>query len=139
MKVSAQKLCFRRMTPSNIISMPSRVTLLLLLSQCFYSAHPFLHQNSATPPRPFSFQANNSIGRQDLEGLKVPELKDRLRLMGLKVGGRKSELIDRILLSSSEGDGEGKQVLIEEEQLQKPEAHYATLPSDAVVILACKS
>ena len=32
-----------------------------------------------------------------LEELTVPSLKERLRAKGLKVGGRKAELIDRLL------------------------------------------
>eukprot|EP00978_Attheya_sp_CCMP212_P022458 scaffold67023_cov45-Attheya_sp.AAC.1 len=35
-----------------------------------------------------------------LKALKVPELKDRLRARGLKVGGNKSDLIDRLIMSS---------------------------------------
>jgi len=53
--------------------------------------------------------------------------------MGMKVGGRKSELIDRLL--------EENDVLLEE---GKPPAaavanNYSNIPNDAVVILACKS
>lgn len=44
--------------------------------------------------------------REDLEQLTVPLLKDRLRTQGLKVSGRKSELIDRLLESSISVKGE---------------------------------
>ena len=35
--------------------------------------------------------------RDELQALKVPELKDRLRAKGLKVSGAKAELIERLL------------------------------------------
>ena len=38
--------------------------------------------------------------REDLEGLTVPVLKDRLRAQGLKVGGKKAELVERLLESA---------------------------------------
>ena len=38
--------------------------------------------------------------RADLEGLTVPVLKDRLREQGLKVGGKKAELVERLLESA---------------------------------------
>ena len=44
---------------------------------------------------------------EDLNALRVPELKDRLRDLGLKVGGRKAELIERLqshYLSTSTGE-----------------------------------
>ena len=37
--------------------------------------------------------------RDDLTSLTVPQLKDRLRDKGLKLGGKKAELIDRLLSS----------------------------------------
>lgn len=41
---------------------------------------------------PEHHDANNG----DLKSLTVPELKDLLRSKGLKVGGKKSELIERL-------------------------------------------
>ena len=38
-----------------------------------------------------------AASRADLEGLTVPVLKDRLRAQGLKVGGKKAELVERLL------------------------------------------
>ena len=61
----------------------------------------------------------------DLEDLRVPELKDRLRSLGQKVGGKKAELIER--LRSAEGMD------------PPPPPAYDAVPSNAVVILACKS
>ena len=46
------------------------------------------------------------VGGEDLSALRVPELKDRLRDLGLKVGGRKAELVERLqshYLSSTTG------------------------------------
>ena len=41
-----------------------------------------------------------AASRDDLEGLTVPVLKDRLRAQGLKVGGKKAELVERLLESA---------------------------------------
>ena len=41
-----------------------------------------------------------AASRSDLEQLTVPVLKDRLRAQGLKVGGRKNELVERLLESA---------------------------------------
>ena len=41
-----------------------------------------------------------AASRADLEGLTVPVLKDRLRAQGLKVGGKKQELVERLLESA---------------------------------------
>ena len=41
-----------------------------------------------------------AASRADLEGLTVPVLKDRLRAQGLKVGGKKAELVERLLESA---------------------------------------
>ena len=64
--------------------------------------------------------------------MKVTELKDRLRSMGLKVGGRKSQLIDRVLSGGVSGENP---VLTEETVAME----YDEVPYNAVVILACKS
>lgn len=44
---------------------------------------------------------------KDLEGLTVPQLKQQLRLRGLKVGGRKRDLIDRLLSGTLNSPGTG--------------------------------
>ena len=41
-----------------------------------------------------------AASRSDLEQLTVPVLKDRLRAQGLKVGGKKAELVERLLGSA---------------------------------------
>ena len=41
-----------------------------------------------------------AASRSDLEQLTVPVLKDRLRAQGLKVGGKKAELVERLLESA---------------------------------------
>jgi len=59
-----------------------------------------------------------SATREELEDLKVSELKDQLRDMGLKVGGNKSELIERIVSDdgTSKEDNEAVAVIEEEEE-----------------------
>jgi len=71
-----------------------------------------------------------SRAERELELLRktVPQLKDELRAQGLKVGGRKAELIERLL-----GPGE-----IEDElDCDVPMAVTALTPT--VLIEACKS
>lgn len=41
--------------------------------------------------------ADADAAREEIEGLKVPELKERCKALGLKVGGKKAELQARIL------------------------------------------
>jgi len=83
--------------------------------------------------------------RQDLEKLKVPELKQKLRTLGLKVGGRKSELIDRLLeTTTSKSTLPNTESLLDNEELSRPPSNgddqrVAVVPADGVVILACKS
>ena len=71
-----------------------------------------------------------------LESLHVPELKNKLRVRGLKVGGRKAELIDRLR-------GYGGDVLSEVETVEDigntPLQHVASVPIDGIVIEAGKS
>ena len=43
--------------------------------------------------------------RSELEALTVPVLKDRLRALSLKVGGKKGELVDRLLESEQDANG----------------------------------
>ena len=53
---------------------------------------------SADPcPRTLAF------ARSELEALTVPVLKDRLRSLSLKVGGKKGELVERLLESEQSG------------------------------------
>ena len=59
----------------------------------------------------------------------VPMLKDELRSQGLKVGGKKAELIERLL-----GPGE-----IEEDELDCDVPMAVTAMSPTVLIEACKS
>jgi hypothetical protein len=75
--------------------------------------------------------------------MTIPELKEQLRSLGMKVGGRKSELVGRILsvddvavaipslsiMNMRTNGGEGMELA----------AVYDRVPDDAVVILACKS
>ena len=59
----------------------------------------------------------------------VPMLKDELRAQGLKVGGKKAELVERLL-----GPGE-----IEEDELDCDIPMAVTAMSPTVLIEACKS
>ena len=68
-----------------------------------------------------------SATRGELDALTVPQLKELLRAGGFKVGGRKAELIERLL-----GPGE-----IEDEDCDVPMAVTAMTPT--VLIEACKS
>ena len=43
-----------------------------------------------------------AASRSDLEQLTVPVLKDRLRAQGLKVGGKKAELVERLVVWAHE-------------------------------------
>ena len=43
--------------------------------------------------------------RSELEALTVPVLKDRLRSLSLKVGGKKGELVERLLESEQDANG----------------------------------
>jgi hypothetical protein len=43
------------------------------------------------------------VPRDEAESLTIPQLKQQLRLRGLKVSGRKSELVDRLLGRESSG------------------------------------
>ena len=69
-----------------------------------------------------------AASRSDLEQLTVPVLKDRLRAQGLKVGGKKAELIERLL-----GPGEI------EDELDCDVPMAVTAMSPTVLIEACKS
>ena len=71
-----------------------------------------------------------SRAERELELLRktVPQLKDELRAQGLKVGGRKAELIERLL-----GPGE----IEDEVDCDVPMAVTALTPT--VLIEACKS
>lgn len=75
--------------------------------------------------------------------MKVTELKDRLRSLGMKVGGNKAELIDRLLLHNSnpiDDDKNGSIVAaVVDPQAAQAAVLYPTVPKDGVVILACKS
>ena len=51
-------------------------------------------------PRGFGVEDSEEESSEDLSKLSVAELKDRLKAKGLPVGGKKSELIER--LSSQE-------------------------------------
>ena len=73
-----------------------------------------------------------SRAERELELLRktVPQLKDELRAQGLKVGGRKAELIERLL-------GPGEIALEDEVDCDVPMAVTALTPT--VLIEACKS
>ncbi len=72
--------------------------------------------------------------------MTVPELKEQLRSLGMKLGGCKSELVGRILSSDDV-------VILPSLKSRMPSTNgevveltaYDRVPDDAVVILACKS
>jgi hypothetical protein len=81
--------------------------------------------------------------RNEFERITIPELNEQLCSLGIKVGGRKSELVGRILsgddlavaipslsiMNMPTNGGEGMELA----------AVYDRVPDDAVVILACKA
>ena len=60
----------------------------------------------------------------DFSSLKVDELKEKLKELGLSVSGKKSELLDR-LIQASESDNE---------QVDSPKEDTATVPDDSILI-----
>ena len=78
-------------------------------------------------------RAAASRAERELELLRktVPQLKDELRAQGLKVGGRKAELIERLL-----GPGE---IMQDELDLDCDVPQAVTAMTPTVLIEACKS
>jgi SAP domain len=54
-------------------------------------------ENFVDEPVTLPHGMEEALTEQDLEGLTVPQLQQQLRLRGLKVSGRKRELMDRLL------------------------------------------
>ena len=79
-------------------------------------------------------RAAASRAERELELLRktVPQLKDELRAQGLKVGGRKAELIERLL-------GPGEIALEDELDLDCDVPQAVTAMTPTVLIEACKS
>ena len=99
---------------------------LVMLSLAARSAA--LYAPRAASPRLVRAAASRAERELELLRKTVPQLKDELRAQGLKVGGRKAELIERLL-----GPGE-----IEDElDCDVPMAVTALTPT--VLIEACKS
>ena len=78
-------------------------------------------------------RAAASRAERELELIRktVPQLKDELRAQGLKVGGRKAELIERLL-----GPGE---IMEDELDLDCDVPQAVTAMTPTVLIEACKS
>lgn len=77
------------------------ITLLSILSETkSFSTPAFVRTRSSLPTSlrdsPYEF-FNDEVPRDEAESLTIPQLKQQLRLRGLKVSGRKSELVDRLL------------------------------------------
>ena len=124
----------------------SQLTVLLLLSsiceQTTTTAFGPLSTAYRTD-RTFSISRRYAtfFSRSELERLTVPELKAQLRSSGLKVGGRKAELVDRLVLGSSNKTTSSsiQSSVNTEESDGSEDAVYDSVPSNAVVIFACKS
>ena len=71
-----------------------------------------------------------SATRGELDALTVPQLKELLRAGGFKVGGRKAELIDRILAGGGAAPAAAAPLAA---------APAAAPAAPAVLIAACKS
>jgi hypothetical protein len=69
--------------------------------------------------------------------MTVPELKEQLRSLDMKVGGRKSELVGRILSGDDVAIPSSSIMPTSGEAVEL--ATYDRVPDDAVVIFACKS
>lgn len=118
----------------------SQLAVFLLLSSLCESTSSFSPLSTSSHQvlvpsryaRTFSIVSGGS--RDDLERMTVPELKEQLRSLGMKVGGRKSDLVGRILSDADPSLGimptNGEVVEL---------AAYDKVPDDAVVIFACKS
>ena len=114
-------------------------------SAAYRSEHPYCPGGgSGGGTRTSSRRWANSFSRDELERLTVPELKSQLRSLDLKVGGRKAELVDRLILASgstmatsaTSSKRSTKSVTPRDET---DDLVYDSVPNDAVVILACKS
>ena len=111
-------------------------------SAAYRSEHPYCPGGDGT--RTSSRRWASSFSRDELERLTVPELKSQLRSLDLKVGGRKAELVDRLILASgstmatsaTSSKRSTKSVTPRDET---DDLVYDSVPNDAVVILACKS
>ena len=97
-------------------------------SACFPISHTYQYSITATFIRAssssFSPPSLLHASKSTLESETVPELKDRLRALGLKVGGRKSELIERLLSAYHTPDAS-----IESSAVNKPKASSRTISS----------
>lgn len=83
------------------------IALLSILSETkSFSTPAFVRTRSAIPTKrhdsPYEF-FDDEVPRDEAESLTIPQLKQQLRLRGLKVSGRKSELVDRLLGRESSG------------------------------------
>ena len=74
----------------------------------------------------------------DFESLRVPELKEMLRARGLKVGGRKAELIDRLRGNPPADVPSSKEAASTMEDIS-PTQFDGAIPLDGIVIEAGKS
>mmetsp|Transcript_9238 Transcript_9238/g.28775 ORF Transcript_9238/g.28775 Transcript_9238/m.28775 type:complete len:104 (+) Transcript_9238:696-1007(+) len=74
-----------------------------------------------------------SASRDELGALTVPQLKERLRASGLKLGGRKAELVDRLLDSAGAAAAE-----VATPAVGGPTAPAASPTAPALILRACK-
>jgi hypothetical protein len=119
----------------------SQLTVFLLLSSLCERTSSFspLSTSQLLAPGRYArtFAIVSGSTREELERMTAPELKERLRSLHMKVGGRKSELVGRIL--------SGNDVAIPSLSIMPTSgevvelAAFDRVPDDAVVILACKS
>ena len=126
----------------------SQLTVLLLLSSicerattnAFAPLSPTCRTDRTFSIGSTSRRYASSFSRDELERLTVPELKAQLRSLELKVGGRKAELVDRLVLGNNNAVSSPVQSSIRMEESDGSEAGvFDSVPSNAVVILACKS
>lgn len=113
----------------------------LLSPHALGAATAFLSPTARPPLAAARLFSSGPASPDDLDALRVPDLKDRLRSLGLKVGGRKADLVER-LRSASGGPvvvGGGGAPALEEVSVSTSVSSYDAVPPGAIVILACKS
>lgn len=125
----------------------SQLTVFLLLSSLCERTSSFSPRSMSQVllPSPYArtFSVVGGSSRDELESMTVPELKEQLRSLGRKIGGRKSELVDRLVTAGDDiaipSLSSSMPTSTHDEVVELAAAAYARVPDDAVVILACKS
>lgn len=96
----------------------------------YVQQHRRSHRPSSTIPRLIGLHASSKAD-DDLQGLTIPQLKEELRSKGLKVSGKKQELIDRLLVEEQEAfDPVEETILVAAAVLESEDTTKVTIPED---------